>query len=203
MSVNDMKIIKLAGRSLIHFPIHGTNKNNELSGISKSTPEWMIRMDDILEGHVSSHAGDSKGTQLFGFSYHTERETVGYPVNQLIANAAFRLSDLIVLIQNATYSPILEQYMNNGTLINNIVITRWGWIGASLTQLEQRVFSICYITQFRQILDYVVLFVRYVEVHENIYIYSQTGESMGQTGSKISALTGLSSTDVLDAEASG
>lgn len=192
MAVSDWKTIFLPGYGVVSVPVNGTKKHHDHSGMSKSTPEWMISFDGLLVGHIpEGHNGDDKATELFGFTHNTLRETVEHSVNQLIANAATRWSDLIVIIQNATYSPILEQCMNHGTLIDQTVITRWGWIGGVFTQLEERVFRFCYITQFRQILDYVALFIRYEGIAEKLMVYNQKGASVGQVGSDMSARTGL------------
>lgn len=189
MALQDSSIITLPGRSRIRIPIVGTKKNNDLSGISKSTPEWMISFDNLKVSSTWGIAGDA--IELFGFSYNTMRETVGHSVNQLIASAATRHSDLVVLIQNSTYSPMFEQYMNNGSLINNITITRWGWV-TQPQKLEERIFKMCYITQFRQILDYLVLFIRHTEKMETIFIYDQNGVQAGGVVSSVNAWDGTS-----------
>jgi hypothetical protein len=191
MAHQDARTIRLPGRSAVVIPIVGTQKNNEQSGISKATREWTISMDNHLSSDYRSDDIADNTTELFGFFHNITRETVGFAANQLIANAATRLSDLIVIIQNATYSPILEQYMNNGTRIDAVVLQRWGWINNELQCLEERIFSTCYITQFRQILDYLVLFVRTINVEEKIHIYDQTGAPTGIASSNVSASSGI------------
>jgi type VI protein secretion system component Hcp len=187
MAVQDMKVIALPGRSRIKIPIVGTKKNNELSGVSKATKEWTLRMDLIFvnPANALSHALETLESgeeppktgefevELFGFTYETTRETVGHSVNQLIASASIRHSDVILVIQNSTYSPKLEQYMNDGTLIDNVEIYRHGFVDGSMQLLEARLFKDCYITHFQQVLDYVVLHVRVLYRHEISYIYSQ------------------------------
>ena len=192
MALNDYGTFHLPGRSAVRVPIVGTQKHHELSGMAKSTPEWLVSFDEILTPHVpAGHNGDVNAAELVGFTHNTLRETVDHSVNQLIANAATRWSDLIVIIQNSTYAPILEQYMNNGTRIDNTKITRWGWINGAFTCLEERVFRYCFITQFRQILDYITLFVRYEAIAEKLIVYDQLGGNVGQVESDMSALTGL------------
>lgn len=189
MAVPNSRTITLPGRNSLTIPIVGTNKNNELSGISKSTPEWMISIDTIFElGNF--YEGDSTLIELFGFTYGTERETTGHSVNQLLSSSATRFSDLIVIIQNGAYSPVLEQRMNDGTCIQTIKIKRFGWINATLQVLEERIFQICYITHFKQILDYVVLHIRTCNRTETIKIYNQEGGSDGGSGNIVSAIDG-------------
>ncbi|MDR1907434.1 MAG: hypothetical protein LBQ43_01050 [Holosporales bacterium] len=192
MAVYDSRTIRLPGRSTMKLPVVRTKKNNELSGISKATQEWTIKIGDILGKGKTIDAADTipNSAELYSFSYDTVRETVGHSVNQLIANAATRFSDLVVIIQNATYSPILEQYMNNGTMIPIVTIERWGWIANKLTQLEERTFNVCYITQFRQILDYVVLFIRAIERVEKTAVFAQNGTSAGNAASTTNAELG-------------
>ncbi|MDR0631499.1 MAG: hypothetical protein LBF66_02955 [Holosporales bacterium] len=169
------------------MPIIGVRKNNELSGISKATQEWTLEIGEIFGDHKIHDTEETLGNhaELYSFAYNTERETVGHSVNPMIANAATRFSDLAVIIQNASYAPVLEQYMNNGTMIPYVNIHRWGWINNSLVELEIREFRICYVTQFRQILDYLTLFIRPIERSECFSVYSQDGSKVGETASSI------------------
>lgn len=189
MAVPNLRTIKLPGRNSLTIPIVGTNKNNELSGISKSTPEWMISIDNIFEDG-NSYENDSTLIELFGFTYGTERETTGHSVNQLLSSSATRFSDLIIVIQNGSYSPILEQRMNDGTCISNVIIKRFGWINNLLAPLEERTFQTCYITRFKQILDYVVLHIRTCLRTEIIKVYQQDGGPGGESGNVVSAIDG-------------
>ncbi|MDR1207813.1 MAG: hypothetical protein LBJ89_00510 [Holosporales bacterium] len=196
MAVKDYRTIRLPGRSAMRMPVIGVRKNNELSGISKATQEWTLEVGDIFGSHKIHDSEETLAnhTELFSFSYDTVRETVGHSVNQMIANAATRFSDLVVIIQNATYSPVLEQYMNNGTMIPCVKIHRWGWINNSLVELECREFNVCYITQFKQILDYITLFIRPIERSECFSVYSQDGSKVGETASStVNAETGTQS----------
>lgn len=189
MAVPNSRTITLPGRNPIIIPIVGTNKNNELSGISKSTPEWMISMDNIFEPG-NSYKNDSSLIELFGFTYGTERETKGHSVNQLLSSSATRFSDLMIVLQNGTYIPKLEQCMNSGTRIDITKIKRFGWIKEQLQILEERTFEICYVTRIKQILDYIVLNIRACKRHEKIIIYKQDGTPNGQSSNFVSAIDG-------------
>jgi hypothetical protein len=179
MAKQDTQLIVLPGRGRVSMPVIRTQKQTDLSGVSKATPEWSVVI------------GSLTGTiELFGFFYNTTRETLGHSINQLVSSSAPRYSDLVILIQNQTYSPILEQYMNNGSIITVITITRWGWINGTISMLEQRIFSSCYITQYRQVLDYLALFINYREKEEKTIVYSQQGAQTGSVVSSTSATTG-------------
>ncbi|MDR1908128.1 MAG: hypothetical protein LBQ43_04705 [Holosporales bacterium] len=250
MAVQGMRTISLPGRSRFKIPVVGTAKNNALSGISKATREWSIRIDDIFkrtaegvkkassplgfipmlidmaedflfgadddsdaskpEATAKSGGSSIYRTELFGFTYDTLRETVGHSVNQLIASASIRHSDVVIIIQNGTYSPILEQYMNDGTLIKKMVIYRSGFIEGKRRLLEKRTFKDCYVTQFKQILDFLVLHVRVLYREETSYIYAQHGltsteetdedgettvkrQALGKSVSEVDFRTGFSS----------
>lgn len=181
MALRDWNTVTLPGRGRFRIPIVGTKKNNELSGISKATHEWYVKIGGTAH-------------ELFGFSTGTTRETMGHSVNPLFASAATRYSDLVVIIENTEDSPIYEQYMNNGTLIEDVCIVRQGWIKGEPKDLEKRVFTDNYITQFRQILDYLVLFIRTLKREETIYIFTQQGDSEGQVVSMTDQVAGKSST---------
>lgn len=181
MALRDWNTITLPGRGRFRIPIVGTKKNNDQSGISKATPEWTVSIGDIK-------------FELFGFSAGTTRDTLSHAGNPLYANAATRFSDLVIVIENTEHSPVLEQIMNDGSLINTITIIRQGWINSVLQTLEERIYKSNYITQFRQVLDYVVLFIRTLERTEEITIYKQTGAPEGKVVSNtINQMTGTSS----------
>ncbi|MDR1208381.1 MAG: hypothetical protein LBJ89_03450 [Holosporales bacterium] len=148
-------------------------------------------MDSIFEHHSifsdgevmkKDAAGNESATphypghdeiELFGFTYDTQRETLGHSVNQLVAFASIRHSDVILIIQNSTYSPILEQYMNSGRLLYEVALRRSGFIDGTNLTLERRVFRDCYITRFIQILDFLVLHVRILAKEETSFMYAQ------------------------------
>jgi type VI protein secretion system component Hcp len=224
MAVQDMKVVTLPGRGRLKIPVVGTRKNNELSGVSKATKEWTVRIDNIFE-HTSIfsdreiiekdkddkvisstlHFPDENEVELFGFTYNTQRETLGHSVNQLIASASIRHSDVILIIQNSTYSPRLEQCMNNGTVLYEVVLHRSGFINGANRLLEERMFRDCNITRFIQILDFVVLHIRVLSREETSYMYAQgvpyitsedgksrTTSSQGQSVSTVDFRHGLS-----------
>lgn len=180
MALRDWNTVALPGRGRFRIPVVGTKKSNEQSGISKATPEWVVEIGNIPQ------------LELFGFSAGTTRDTLGHAGSVLYAGAATRLSDLVIVVENTEHSPVLEQMMNDGTLVETIVITRQGWINSSLQTIEERTYSSCYITQFRQILDYVVLFIRTLIREEKIMIYDQTGQANGQAVSSVDQITGTS-----------
>lgn len=196
-----MTVVTLPGRGRLKIPVVGTAKSREASGISKATKEWTVRMDSIFAHTADLYwrdtpAGEEPPTtteiELFGFTYNTQRETLSHSVNQLIACASIRHSDLIIIIQNATYSPILEQYMNDGTLIREVVLHRSGFIGGVNCILEERWFKDCYITRFIQVLDFVVLHIRVLAREESSYIYAQDTTSQGMSVSAVDFRTGSS-----------
>jgi hypothetical protein len=185
MAIKDFHTIVLPGRSAVRMPVIGVQKNNESSGISKATQEWTLEIGDVFGAHQTNKGELANHAELYSFAYNTGRETVGHSNNSLIANAATRLSDLIVIIQNSSYSPVFEQYMNNGTKIEIVRIHRWGWINDALVELELREFMTCYITQFRQVLDYLTLFIRPIKRSECFSVYAQDGTSVGKTASSV------------------
>jgi hypothetical protein len=169
----------------------GTKKSNEQSGISKATREWTISMDGLLSSAYRLDGADDQTAELFGFTHDTRRSTIGHAANQLISNAAVGMSNLVVIIQNATYAPVLERYMNDGTIIAVIIVQRWGWINGQVACLEKRTFTTCLIVQFMQVLDYLVLSIRTVRREESMYVHNQSGEQIGSVSSYFSAETGL------------
>lgn len=188
MSVSDSTMITLPGRSRFRLPVVGTKTNLEQSGLSKQTPEWTIEIDDVFQDQPLGVSQTS--VELFGFTYNTTRDTLGHSVSSLISSPSLRLSDVVVMIRNDASAPKLEQKMNSGTVIQNITITRYGWI-TEYTVLETRTFETCYITKFKQILDFLVLFIRTIKINEHFWVFNQDGKSAGNLSSEISVETGM------------
>lgn len=180
--VLELQSFKIPGRNRSSIPIVRKKEENDQTGISKSTPEWIVSIPA---------AGEIQALELFGFSHGATRENVGHSVNHLIAGSATHFSSLSIIVQLNIFSPIFEQQMNNGTLLENVTIVRNGWVKGAIVELEKRIFSTCYITRFTQILDYVVLEIRTCDVEENVNIYDQSGNKTGAVISKTSTTTGL------------
>lgn len=198
MAVRDSRSITLPGRSRFSIPVVKTDAVNELSGVTKATPEWMVAIDALLAPKHSVLAGgdtysDPNMVELFGFSFGVERETTSHIINQLLSSAATRYSDLSIIIQNATSAPILEQKMNDGALIQNVIIKRFGNVGAAPARqiLHTMTFSTCYITRFKQVLDYLVLWIRVCEHSEEVFVFGQGGVAGGSVVSTVSGTTGI------------
>lgn len=201
MADTDFSTLILPGRNRMRVPIVKTKEVNELSGVSKATPEWLVTADTIFARGSMLESGNSYGSdgnqiELFGFTDGAERETSSHIANQLISSPALRLSDLTIIVQNGTYAPICEQYMNTGQKINTITIKRYGrgdgnggGFGARIC-LEERIFTICYITRFQQILDYLALQFRVCTQENKVFAFSQDSMALGGSGNFVSVIDG-------------
>jgi hypothetical protein len=181
------KFFKIPGRaSHTNIPLVRETEQSELAGLAKMTLEWVIYV---------TVGGKPAELELFGISFGSFRHTVGFSVNQLLAGADTRFADLVVIVQLNTFSPLFEQSMCNGSLIEVIIIKRFGWIKGELKVTEEHTFSICYIVGFSQVLDFVVLKIRTCEKVEKFTIFGQDGNNdVGSVISSASSVTGLFST---------
>jgi hypothetical protein len=180
------KFLKIPGRaSHINIPLVREKEDSELAGLSKATREWVFY----------AMVGEPVDMELFGISFGSFRHTLGFSINQLLAGADTRFADLMVIVQLNKFSPLFEQLMCNGSVIDVITIKRFGWIKGALKVTEEYTFSICYIVGFSQILDFVILKIRTCEKVEKFTIFGKDGNNdVGSVVSSASSVTGLFST---------
>ncbi|MDR0633013.1 MAG: hypothetical protein LBF84_02645 [Holosporales bacterium] len=169
----------------MNIPLVREGEESDLSGISKATREWVIFI---------TLGGEPVELEVFGFRHGSSRHTVGFSVNQYLAGADTRFSDLGVLLQLDQYAPLFEQQFATGGLFAVIVIKRFAWINGELKVTEEHTFSTCYIVKYIQILDYIFLSIRVCQKVEKFIIIDQDGNNGGSVVSSASTVTGAFST---------
>jgi hypothetical protein len=174
-------IIDLPGKSKFRIATTDTNIPQEDGGGVKS-PEWMVKMDDMLKCDVADFDDHA---ELFGWFAESSRFTTGDISNTLFTSATLKHSDLIVMIPNAGYSAALETRMNTGTPIDSLTIVRLGNIKALKVKLQTIVYTNCRIQSYQQQLDRLILQLSVTSKENTIFVYNNAGENQGQVVSKV------------------
>jgi hypothetical protein len=154
--------------------------------------------DDIFKDNsLGPAAVVANCTEIISYTYYTNREVNSHGSNDLLSSAATEYSPLFVLMQVSHYCPFLEDKMNEGKYIKDIKINQLARINSTLndidtlTSLESRTFSGCYIISYEQVLDYVVIGIRYTAREETFFAFSQDGGVKGQAVTHTDSLTML------------
>lgn len=146
------------------------------------SPEWMIKMDDLLESDVEDF---NDYAELFGWHAESSRFTTGDISNSLFTSATLRHSDLTVLIPNGGFSAKLESKMNLGDPIQELTIVRLGNIRATKVKLQTVVYTICRIQSFQQQLDRLFLQMTVTTKENTIFVFDIDGQNKGQVVSRV------------------
>lgn len=171
------KVVTLSGSKKFYLPsVSDVNDANNETG-SKS-PEWLIKMDDDLTGSV---AGYEQYSELFGWYANSSRYTSPDVSNRLFTSAKLRHSDLVIQIPNGGYGPTVENKMNSGVPYVSIEIVRLGNIKSTSVKLQETKFSTCYIKEYTQELDRIVLTARITKKENTVFVYDNDGNNTGQT----------------------
>lgn len=150
------------------------------------TPEWMIRMDKILNSQITVDDGESSRNycELFGWHAETGRTTVGARSSQRFTSAAVRHSNVSIIVPAGSFFPILETYQNLGKVIKQVRILRLAHMLETKKRMQQVTFGLCYIQSIKQQLDRLIIDLEVAERENKIFLYNEDGTAKGQTVSQ-------------------
>ena len=174
-------IIDHPGKSKFRIATTDINDPNEVTTGVKS-PEWMVRMDDLLASDVDDYDDHA---ELFGWFAESSRFTTGDISNSLFTSATLKHSDLVVLIPNGGFAATLETRMNTGTQIEALKIVRLGNIKATKVKLQTIEYAVCRIQSFQQQLDRLIMQLSVSSKVNTLYVYDNEGVNQGQVVSSV------------------
>lgn len=146
-----------------------------------STPEWMIKIDDLLSSTIEKFEGFA---DLYGWHAEQARLTKGSPASQLYSTAAVQHSNVLIVLPAGIYIPTLETKMNTGANIALIKIVRLANVGDLKVSLQEIEYTNCKIDSMEQQLDEVIISFRPEARQNTIIKYAQDGSKKGQAVSK-------------------
>ncbi|MDR0625337.1 MAG: hypothetical protein LBF72_02730 [Holosporales bacterium] len=179
-------IFKVPGVSGIHIPIL-----EQVDGFFKVDPH--TSKGKLTQDYTVTFAfpGINVTTVLFGYTYGFHRITREYSRTNFFPSAAMEFEVLYVIISIFQKSPLIEQSLNNGTLLPTITIKRYGWVEGKTTVLKEHIFGTNHFFHVVQILDYEVVGIRYNSLEIKVNAFDQEGKATGTTSSKVSSSTGV------------
>jgi hypothetical protein len=179
MPIN-FEIVNIPGRN--NFKIATTSSGKDGDGNAVKSPEWMVKIDTLLQ---SSVAGFTDHIELFGWYGESSRFTSPDVSGPLYTSATLRHTDLILIIPYGGYSAQLESNMNLGVGINTLSIVRLGNIGQAKVIMQRIDFKTCKIQSCQQQLDRMILHVMIGSKTNTVFVYGQDGLSQGQMVSQV------------------
>jgi hypothetical protein len=171
-------IAEIPGMSRIKIATTDTTSPDE-RGVR--SPEWMVKIDDLLGSNVDDFKDYA---ELFGWYGESSRLTTGDIGNQLFTSATLKHSDLVLLIPNGGHAAQLESKMNLGVPLSIVQIVRLGHIKATKVKLQMIDYGLCRVQSFQQQLDRLVLFLGISSKTNTVYVYDNDGNNKGQMVSR-------------------
>jgi hypothetical protein len=172
-------ITEIPGRSRIKIATTDVESSDDRS---VKSPEWMIKIEDLVSSEVD---GFDDHCQLFGWYGESSRLTTGDISNTLNSSATLKHSDLVLLIPNGGHGAQLETKMNLGTPLTEVKIVRLGNIKAAKVKMQEIEFSTCRIQSIQQQLDRLLVFLSVGTKTNTVYVFGPDGSQKGQMVSKV------------------
>lgn len=177
-------ITDLPGKKQIKM---ATTDTVEPDDITVRSPEWMIKIDNLLSSNLG---GFEDYSEIFGWNEESSRFTPGNLSNQLLGSATLKHSGLTILIPNGGHSAQIELKMNRGIPLDLIEIVRLGNIQDSKVKLQILEYRSCWIQSFQQQLDRIIVTVSVSTKKNTIYVYDNSGTNKGQMVSEVNYIQG-------------
>jgi hypothetical protein len=146
------------------------------------SPEWMIKIDDLLKSDVD---GFNDHCELFGWYGESSRLTTGDISGQLFTSSTLSHSDVVLLLPNGGHGAQIETKMNIGMPLENIVIARLGNVQNLKVKLQKIEFKHCRIQAFQQQLDRLYVFISPTIKTNTVFVYGNDGTNKGQMVSNV------------------
>jgi len=146
------------------------------------SPEWMIKIDDMLQSEVENF---NDYCELFGWYGESSRLTTGDISNQLFTSATLKHSDLVIIIPNGGYGAQLETKMNLGIPLNVVQVVRLGNVKSTKVKLQVIDYTLCRIQSFQQQLDRLVVCLSITGKTNTVFVYDVNGSNKGQMVSSV------------------
>jgi type VI protein secretion system component Hcp len=156
------------------IPRFAKEKNNQ------KTPSWMVSFDDI----VSSNFYEKYNTYcpLDGYWAAEERPS------RSLDDGVTRLGNPYVIIPTGTYTPILENKMIKGEVVDTITVVRLNKVGEDIVEVQQIIYKTCRILMVRNELDEVVICFKPMTVETIIHAHNQSNAQSKTISGKFSTV---------------
>lgn len=163
----------------IRVPI--VNQDDRIPSFSRS-PEWMVKMDDLLNSSVENFA---EYAEVFGWSGTMSRNTSPYLSSDLHTTSTLVHTDLAIIIPMSGYAAKLNMRMAKGMKISKITLVRLGNIEDVKQIIQQIDFEICRIQSIQQSIDQLSLTIQVQKRTDTVNVYKQDGSNSGKVVSTV------------------
>lgn len=141
------------------------------------TPLWMIKIGELLSSDVE---GKEQYAQVQSHSYTASREIYGWQGNQAFVSSAMQHSDVTVRIPMGKYLPSLENTMNKGTIVDEVLLERLGNnTGDEKSVVVQIKFEKAYITAVQPMNDDILVVFSFQKKTTTFTEYKKDDASQG------------------------
>lgn len=182
---------QIPGRTRYKIPVVGTSHKGPQNAVITWTPEWRISFDKHAKGNI----GVSSGTlyvECYGWTTETSRFSSGDLNGKLLVSGSSCNSDLVVMLPFGPHGPKLEGYMYDGTLIDEIKITRFAWKQGTSSSVMNYLFEDCRIDKFVHCMRYYVLYIHVQSKTVHSFVHEQdTGKYKGNKMTYVHFGTGV------------
>lgn len=175
------QIIEIPGSHKLKMATVDTSTSSDENRGVRS-PEWMVKIDLILQSNVT---GYNDYSELFGWYGESSRLTTGDISGQLFTSSTLKHSDVVLLIPNGGHGAQLETKMNIGMPLENVNIVRLGNIQNMKVKLQTIEFGNCRIQAFQQQLDRLYIFISPTTKTNTVFVYGNDGAMKGQMVSRV------------------
>lgn len=176
------RLVQPSGKDSISIAMTDTAMPGDTQNIGVKSPEWMVKIDDLLSSSVADYTDHA---ELYGWHGKSSRFTTGDIGNLLLTSASLRHSDVVIIIPNGAYAPVLENKMNMGNKLDEILLVRLGNSEAVKVKLQTISFATCRFQSFQQELDRLYLTFNVTKKVNTVFAYDETGANTGQTVSTV------------------
>jgi type VI protein secretion system component Hcp len=147
------------------------------------TPEFMVKMDDILSSQINY--GEGKYAELLWFHSVEERVTAGHSGGDLRGTSTVVHSLVVLHLLADNWTPVLREKMRNGDNIKEIDIVRLMNLGEGNVNKETQKtkFTDCKIDRIEEFPDRIIVSIR---VKTRRDIVRSVGQDSQDTGHKAS-----------------
>jgi type VI protein secretion system component Hcp len=148
-----------------------------------ASPEFMVKMDDILSSTISYK--DGKWAELLWFHSVEERLTAGHSGGDLKGTSTVVHSLVVLHLLADNWTPVLRQKMRNGDNIKEIDIVRLMNLGEGNVNKETQKtkFTDCKIDRIEEFPDRIIVSIRVKTRRDIVRQVGQDSQDMGHTAS--------------------
>ncbi len=172
-------IVEIPGLSTLRIP---KIVNPQAEGAGAHSPEWMVKIKGPDEAFTNSKVSDyEEYSELLGYYAESSRYTSpNIACTSLHTSASVRHSELALIIPVTDSTSTLEQALNIGTIMEEIIVIRLGNIGTTKILLQSIIYKNCWMQRHQQQIDELLIRFTVGSKQNTIHVYKEDGVAGGK-----------------------